>query len=131
MLPRTRYLARLMGLTLTILALSELLRRQATMDAAASMTKETGMLWLAGLATLASGLAVVLAHNIWRGGLATVLVTVLGWMAAFKGAAVLLVPAPCWVAMIDVGGYARFYYVYAAIPTVLGAYLVWAGLADE
>ena len=45
--------------------------------------------------TLVAGLAIVLAHNVWRGGAMAVVVTVLGWLLLLKGAALVVIPPAC------------------------------------
>ena len=47
----------------------------------------------------ASGLAVVLGHNVWSSWPAAV-VTLLGWLITIDGAALLLIPAAGWKAFL-------------------------------
>jgi hypothetical protein len=50
------------------------------------------MTLILGIITLAAGLAMVLAHNIWSGGALVVVITLVGWMALHQES-ILLVPA--------------------------------------
>lgn len=83
------------------------------------------LLFIVGLMTMAAGLATVLGHNVWHGGTLPVVVTVLGWMTLVKGV-VLFIPGAVMGFWGDLQ-YERFYYVYAAISLVIGAYLAIAG----
>ena len=50
------------------------------------------MMLILGVITLAAGLAMVLAHNIWSGGALVVVVTLVGWMALIKSLSFLFLP---------------------------------------
>jgi hypothetical protein len=52
------------------------------------------MMLVLGVSTLAAGLAMVLAHNIWSGDALAVIVTLMGWLtlALIKGLLFLLLP---------------------------------------
>ena len=50
------------------------------------------MMLILGVITLAAGLAMVLPHNIWSGGVLAVIVTLVGWLALIKGLFFLFLP---------------------------------------
>jgi hypothetical protein len=64
-----------------------------------SAVRSPGLLWVYGMLTFASGLAVVLGHNVWSNNPAAV-VSLLGWLMTIKGAALLLIPATGWKAFL-------------------------------
>ena len=56
---------------------------------APAMLDQPELLWVSGTLTFASGLAIVLGHNVWSDPVAAV-VSLLGWMMTIKG------PRYCW-----------------------------------
>jgi hypothetical protein len=69
-------------------------------------------------------LAMVLAHNIWSGGVLAVVVTLVGWMALIKSLFFLFLPhemeAGLFIGQLH---YRQLFYLYSAISLVLGVYL--------
>ena len=92
MLPRTIFLSRLIGLYCILIALSMITRRQATVETVTALLQNPSMMLILGVITLAAGLALVLAHNIWSGGALVVVVTLVGWMALVKSLFFLFLP---------------------------------------
>ena len=81
---RTIFLSRLIGLYCIVIALSMMTRRQATVETVTALLQNPSMMLVVGIITLAAGLAVVLAHNIWSGGALVVVVTLVGWITLIK-----------------------------------------------
>jgi hypothetical protein len=104
MSPLTRYLSRLLGVFLLVTAVSEWTQPGLLTVVAPAMVDQPALLWVSGMLTFVSGLAIVLGHNVW-GDPAAAVVSLLGWMMTIKGAALLLVPvaggrrcsAPCTI----------------------------------
>ena len=65
MLPRTLFLSRLIGLYCILVALSMITHKQATLESVTAVLHDSSMMFVLGAITLAAGLAMVLAHNIW------------------------------------------------------------------
>jgi hypothetical protein len=86
------------------------------------------MMLILGVITLAAGLAMVLAHNIWSGGTLAVVVTLVGWITLVKGLLFLFLP-PEMEAGFFVGQlhYQQLSYLYGAISLALGVYLTYGG----
>ena len=84
MSPRTLFLSRLIGLYCIVIALSMMTRRQGTVETVTALLQNPSMMLIVGTITLAAGLALVLAHNIWSGGALVVVVTLVGWMTLIK-----------------------------------------------
>ena len=129
MTPRTIFLAKLMGLFAIALALAMVGNRGATAAAFVMLLRDPAALWLAGMAGLAAGLALVLCHNVWSGGAPTVVVTVVGWVILVKGVALLLVPLPPGTLAALSGALLNpaFLYADSAFLFALGLYLAVAG----
>jgi hypothetical protein len=90
------------------------------------------MMLLLGVITLAAGLAMVLAHNIWSGGTLVVLITLVGWSAFIKSLLFLFL-SPGMEAELFLGQlhYGQMFYLYAAVPIILGIYLTYAGFVSS
>lgn len=131
MLPRTVYLSRLFGISLLIFAAGEFSQGSAMVNIAATFADAPGLMLITGIFTAVAGLAVVLGHNVWRGGAMPVIVTILGWLLLIKGTALLVVPASGWASAIQASHYAEFYALWVAIPLFLGAYLTFAGFSTQ
>ena len=132
MLPRTIFLSRLIGLYCILIALSMITRRQATVETVTALLQNPSMMLILGVITLAAGLALVLAHNIWSGGALVVVVTLVGWMALVKSLFFLFLPpemeAGLFLRQIH---YQQLFYVYSAISLVLGVYLTYGGFKSR
>jgi putative exporter of polyketide antibiotics len=126
--PRTLFLSKLIGLYCILVALSMMTRKQATVETVTVLLQNPSMTLILGVITLAAGLAMVLAHNIWSRGTLVVVVTLLGWIALIKSLFFLFLP-PEMGARLFLGQlhYQQFFYMYAAISLVLGVYLTYSG----
>jgi hypothetical protein len=130
MSPLTRYLSRLLGVFLLVMAVSEWTQPGLLTVVAPAMLDQPALLWVSGTLTFASGLAIVLGHNVWSDPVAAV-VSLLGWMMTIKGAAILLVPAAGWIALLGALHYPSHSGVYTIIPALAGAYLTYSGFARQ
>jgi hypothetical protein len=132
MSPRTIFLSRLIGLYCIVIALSMMTRRQATVETVAALLQNPSMMLIVGVTTLAAGLAVVLAHNIWSGGALVVVVTLVGWITLIKSLFFLFLP-PEMEAGLFLGQlhYRQLFYLYTAISLVLGVYLTYGGFKSR
>ena len=129
---RTRFLGKLIGLYLILISLAMAVHKQATVETMNALVRDSPMLFVAGLIGAIAGLAIVLCHNVWSGGVLPVMVTLTGWLALIKGS-LLLFLSPEGVYRFFLAGlhYAQFFYLYTAIPFVLGAYLAFSGFAQQ
>jgi heme/copper-type cytochrome/quinol oxidase subunit 3 len=124
----TLFLSRLFGLYCLIIAGAMLARRQFTVDAVAALLQEPPLLYILGVILLFAGLAMILAHNRWRGGPATVIVTVIGWLTLLKGVVFVgLSPLPARELYLLQLRFAERYYFYVVVTLALGAYLTYQG----
>jgi len=125
---QTVFLSRLLGLYLLIMACAMLARPQSTLDTVGSLLYDTPLLYILGVVLVFAGLAVVLVHNLWRGGAAAVIVTVIGWLTLLKGIFFLaLSPIAVRDFYLLQLRFAHLYYFYAVVTLALGAYLTYQG----
>jgi hypothetical protein len=128
---RTIYLSRLLGLFLLVLAAAEVTQRATLAVTAMELASSPALLLISGMLTLVAGLAMVLGHNVWRGGAMAVVVTVLGWLLLVKGVALVVIPPAAWGGSVHASGFADLYGWYGVLPLVLGGYLTFAGFRAD
>src|ERR1035438_9810008 len=129
---RTLFLSRLIGLYCIVIALSMMIRRQAIVEAVTVLLQNPSMTLILGVITLAAGLAMVLAHNIWSGGALVVVVTLVGWITLIKSLFFLFLP-PEIEAGLFLGQlhYQELFYLYTGVSLVLGIYLTYGGFKSR
>ena len=124
----TVYLARLFGVYCVAVAAAMLVRRHETITTIKAMIDDPGAIMLAGVIALAVGVATILGHNVWTGGVLPVAVTLVGWTAAIKGAWLLATPSAMLRKMYAAMNYERWFVAYMGVTLALGAFLIWASL---
>jgi hypothetical protein len=129
MLPLTIFLGKLIGLYCIIVALAMMAHKQSAVATVKALIRNPPFLLLAEVLGLAAGLAMVLGHNIWSGGTLPIVITLLGWLMAIRGAALLALPQDMTTKFFDALRYEKFFYVYMGATLVLGLYLTIAGFS--
>jgi hypothetical protein len=115
-----------------IIALAVMLHKTAMVSIAADFGNAPGLLFISGVFTVLAGLAMVLGHNIWTGGAAPVVVTLVGWAMLIKGIGLVFISPGEAAGLLAVSRFAEYAYVYGGVLLVLGLYLTYAGfLADH
>src|ERR1035441_8332038 len=104
----TTYLARLLGLFAIVVALAMFTYKQQTVETITAMMTNPAAVFAVGL--IATGLALVLAHNVWSGGALPVVVTLVGWLSLIKGLACLFLPQQALAGLFVGQSYGRFFY---------------------
>lgn len=130
MSPRTVFLSKLIGLYCLILAISMVLHKEFTTEVITALAQNSPVMFVVGVFTLFAGLAMVLGHNLWRGGALTIVVTLIGWLTLLKALLILFVPpnvdSRFLLAPLHSDG---LYYVRLALTVLLGIYLTYGGFA--
>jgi hypothetical protein len=128
MSPRTTFLGRLIGLYLTLISLAMLAHKQATIESITALIHNPPVLWVVGVIAVAAGLAMVLGHNVWSGGMLPVIVTVTGWLLLIKGTLLLFLSPESASGLFLTGiHYERYFHLYMGIALFLGIYLTYEG----
>jgi len=128
MSPRTVFLSRLLGLYCILVGLSMVTHRQATVETMRALVHNSPVLFIVGVITLGAGLAMILGHNVWSGGVLPVIVTLVGWLTLIKGLLFLfLSPEAAVRFFLGRLRYGQLFYLYAAISLILGVYLTYGG----
>lgn len=128
MAPTTRFLSRLLGVYCLIVGLIMLVHKESTVATVTALLRDPPLVYVLGVIVLFAGLAMILVHNRWSGGVVPVLVTVVGWLTLVKGV-VLIGWAPAGAADVYLVQlrYVQLYYLYSVITLALGAVLTYAG----
>ena len=129
MLPLTIFLGKLIGLYCIIVALAMMAHKQSAIAALNALIRNPPLLLLAEVLGLATGLAIVLGHNIWPGGALPVVITLLGWLIAIRGAVLLALPHDATIKFFEALRYEERFYVYMGVTLVLGLFLTFAGFS--
>jgi hypothetical protein len=120
----TVFLARFIGLFTVVLVVAFLVRGSASVEAAVA---DGPVMLVYALISLATGVAMILGHNVWSGGALPVVVTLVGWLILAKGLMLLFVTPDALQQIFDHMHYGEHYYLYLAPSLVVGLYLTWAG----
>jgi hypothetical protein len=120
----TIFLARFIGLFIVLLIATLLVRGSAAVEATVI---DGPVMFTYATVSLASGLALILGHNVWSGGVLPVVVTVVGWLILAKGLVLLLLPPEALTRVLAQMHFGAHFYLYLAPSFVIGLYLAWAG----
>jgi hypothetical protein len=127
----THFLARLLGLYCIVISIMMLSRRQAMLAIVTSSVQNRALLFLVEILGLAAGLAIVLGHNIWSSGLLALVVILIGWMTLIRSTILLFLSPEAIGRFVKAVRYEQNYYLFTAIPLLVGLYLTVAGLASR
>jgi hypothetical protein len=125
MRPLTIYLGKLLGLFTLITSFWLLTERQTAVSTIPALLGDRPAMVIFAIIALAGGLAIVLAHNIWSGGVLPILVTLIGWVMVIRGVLFLFLPPEATLHILAAMQFEQFFYVYLGIPFVLGIYLTY------
>jgi hypothetical protein len=125
----TIYLSRLIGVVALIVAVAMLADKEMVVAALGQLGVDRTPLLLLGFVRVVFGAAIVLVHNVWSRGFWPLVVTLTGWAILVRGVMVLFVPPDVMAAFMTASHVVDFYYLYAAIPLVLGFYLALRGFS--
>lgn len=129
---RTVFLSRLIGLYCILAALSMMIRKETIVETVKALLHDSPLMFIVGILTLAGGLAMVLAHNVWSGGALAVVVTFVGWLTLIKGLMFLFLPPALEAAFfLEKLHYEQLFYLYMAVSLVLGVYLTYGGFTSR
>lgn len=123
----TLFLSRLLGLYCILASLSLVVHKQASLSTVNMLVHNPPVVLLLGVITLAAGLAIVLGHNVWSGGLLPVIVTVVGWITLIKGLLFVFLTPDAIANLLEAMQYNQRFYLYAGVSFLIGIYLSYSG----
>jgi hypothetical protein len=115
----------LLGLFTLITSFWLLIERQTAVSTIPALLGDRPAMVIFAIIALAGGLAIVLAHNIWSGGVLPILVTLIGWVMVIRGVLFLFLPPEATLQILATMQFERLFYLYLGIPFVLGIYLTY------
>ncbi|HYM74296.1 MAG TPA: hypothetical protein VET89_15035 [Stellaceae bacterium] len=127
----TVYLSRLLGVVLLIAAVLMLVDKDVAIATAVALGQDRGATLVLGIVRVLFGASIVLIHNVWTKGVWPLVVTLCGWLLMIRGIVILFLPRDVFGALVVSANVTEFYYLYAAIPLLLGAYLCLRGFSTR
>jgi vacuolar-type H+-ATPase subunit I/STV1 len=127
---RTAFLGKLLGLYYIAVSLAMFVHPQATAEIVKGIVENPPLLFIVGLIGLTTGLAIVLAHNVWSGGALPIIVTLVGWAILIKGTLLMILSPETESRIFIAGHYEQHPNLYATFVLLLGAYLTYAGFSS-
>jgi hypothetical protein len=131
MTSRTRYLSRLIGLFSILVSLTLVTHKDTTVETMAALVRNSPLLLILGMLFLTAGLAIVLGHSIWSGGLLPLVVTLIGWLMLIRGLVLLFLPPPAAIGLFVGIHFEQLFYLYFAISLAVGLYLTYGGFRSS
>jgi hypothetical protein len=123
MSPRTIYLSRLIGLLILVFGVSMLIDKPKAIAMVNALVQDRAALMIVAALGTAAGLAIVLGHQVWSGGVLPVVVTVLGWIFLARGVLLLFLSPPATAHLVEWFRFDRYFYLYLGFSLALGLYL--------
>jgi hypothetical protein len=117
----------LLGLYLIVISVTMFAHAQATVEIMKAIIQDRPLLFVTGLIGVTAGLAIVLAHNVWSGGVLPIIVTLFGWASLIKGVLLLLLSPETESRVFIVGlGYEEHPKLFAVFALILGVYMTYS-----
>ena len=124
----TVFLARSIRLFTILLTAGFLVRGSAVIE---TTTADVPVMLAYAIISLALGVAMIVGHNVWSGGVLPVVVTLVGWLILAKGLLLLCVAPEALAGLIAAMRYGGHYYLSLVPAFFIGLYLTWAGFAAQ
>lgn len=129
MTPLTLFLAKLFGTAFLIFGVMMAVRKEALITTSERIIRDPGMVLLFGSLRLVIGLAIVIGHDVWSGGVLPPVITLLGWFTLLRGLILLFAPSNKLFELYRSMRFEQNYAYYAAGTGLIGLYLLVAGFA--
>lgn len=125
-MPLTLYLAKLLGSIMLVLALWMAARKPQVLAIMRGLAADPVSIFWIGVLRVSMGLALMIGHDVWSGGLLPILITLIGWTTFLRGA-LMLFAAEKVPAIYEAMGFEKHYGAYVGGSFLLGLYLSIAG----
>lgn len=124
MTPLTIYLAKLIGAILLVFSLWMATHKPLVLALAKRIMGDAVVVAYIGVLRMSLGLAWVLGHDVWSGGMLPVVITLLGWVTLLRGLLIMFLPHGRLVALFESARLEKHYAIYAGGFFLFGAYLL-------
>ena len=122
----TVFLVKSLGLFLIIESLSMLAQKAAMLELITSLLQGRPLLFIVEILGVLGGLAMVLGHTVWSGGLLPVIVTLIGWVALIRSTVLLFISPEAVLNFIRAIRFEQNYFLFSGMSLLIGAYLSYA-----
>jgi hypothetical protein len=129
MSPLTLCLAKFFGVFCLLMTAAMAARPKETVAAIEAMKNEPGLMLVTGILTMGGGVAAVLGHNVWSGGVLPLVVTLLAWVTLIKGFALIALSPSQLNAVYRAMNYPERFRATMLVGLVLSAALTVAAFA--
>ncbi|MCX7899258.1 MAG: hypothetical protein N2444_04110 [Methylocystis sp.] len=126
MTPLTAFLAKFLGAYMLVAAMWLVLRKDVALELVERIARDPVGVATIGMIRVTVGLAIVLGHDIWTGGVA-IFVSALGWIIFLNGLLTLFLPQNSVAALVGRMRYKDSYPAFALVSFVLGGTLLIGG----
>jgi hypothetical protein len=123
MSPLTIFLGKLIGIYCIIAALALMAQKQRTVEAVNELIRSPALLLFVEVSALIAGLAMIIGHNVWSGGVFPVVITLLGWLIAIRGGVLLALPRDTILKLFETARYEERFHIFMGATLILGIYL--------
>ena len=127
---RTRAYARVIGPFLVMVPAIVAFRAGEAGALISAFFGNPALAWIAGGLLLFAGLVIIARHQIWSSGPA-ILISLIGWLLALRGLALLIAPQFLERAAASVGGTVALVRAGAGVLVLVGLWLSWVGWAAK
>lgn len=128
MAPTTAFLAKFLGAYMVVMSAWLAARKDVALELVERVSRDAVGVTVIGMIRLTAGLAIVIGHDVWTGGTAT-LVTLVGWLILVSGLLTLFLPHHATASLVRRMRYADNTIVFALITLALGLALIVGGVA--
>lgn len=125
---RTQMFARVLGPYLVVVAATAVVRWTDLQTVVSEFSADSVWPWVTGAFVLLTGLTIVALHQYWRGA-AAIIVSVLGWLTALKGLALMVFPDTLVSVanfVVDANTWWRALYIVVALVGLFLTYVGWS-----
>jgi len=119
----TVFLARFLGAYMLALVVWMALRKPQVIAILRPMVVDPAHIFWIAVLRIGMGLAMVIGHDVWRGGALPVVVTLIGWTTLLRGLFMLYAPEKV-PALYDRMGFEAHYAAYVGVSALLALYLL-------
>lgn len=125
----TVFISRLAGLYIVLVSSSMLLHKERSLEIVNRMMRDPALLFTLGTFGATAGLAIVIAHNVWRGRPLSIVVTLAGWMSLLKGVSLMLMATTTGASEVFPAAlrYNKYFYGYMIAALIIGLGLAYFG----
>src|SRR5262249_32087008 len=131
MSPLTTFLSRLIGLFSILVSLSLVTHKQTSVETLTALIHNPPPLVIFGMLCLIAGIAMVLSHNVWSGGVLPVVVTLIGWLVLIRELLLLFLSPEGLVELLAGLHFEQLFYLNVTVSFILGVYLTYAGFISN